>query len=101
MGFWKETFLDERRREWLKSIVKAQYKVGSTWYDAVISEKKIIGNTLYLNLIINHPGAITINYIRLIEVGGSVAGEKIENIIKGEIQGVFLQLTFPIYEIED
>lgn len=101
MKFWKETFLAERRSEWLKSIVKAQYRVGSSWYDAVISEKKIIGNTLYLNLIVNHPGAITINYVRLIEVGGAVAGEKIENIIKGSTQGVLLQLTFPIYEIEN
>lgn len=100
MGFWKETFLIERRKEWLKSIVKAQYLVGSNWYDAIISEKKIVGNTLYLNIIADAPSAMTITKVRLIEVGGTVAGEKVENILKKSTQGVLLQLTFPIYEIE-
>ena len=101
MKFWKENFLAERRREWLKNIVKAQYLVGGSWRDAIISEKKIVGNTLYLNLIADSPNAMTITRVRLIDVGGEVAGEKIENISKSSTQGVLLQLTFPIYEIEN
>ena len=48
MAFWKESFLDKMRAEWLRRIYKFQYYAGGQWYDAVITEKKIEGDTMYV-----------------------------------------------------
>lgn len=100
-GFWKPTYLAKRRNDWLRSIVKAQYRIGSTFYDAVITEKKIEGDTLIVYMVIDHTvsGTTTVNYIRLIDEGGEVAGERAENITKSGTQGVLIKFEFPLKEV--
>ncbi len=100
-NFWTANYLQKRRNEWLKSLVKAQYRIGSTFYDAVITEKKIEGDTLIVYMVIDHTvsGTATINYVRLIDEGGEVAGERAENITKSGTQGVLMKFEFPLKEV--
>ncbi len=99
--FWTSNYLTKRRNAWLKSIVKAQYLIGTTFYDAVITEKKIEGDTLIIYMVVDHmvDGTATINYVRLIDEGGDVAGERTESITKSGTQGVLMKFEFPLREV--
>lgn len=100
-NFWTTNYLAKRRSAWLKTLVKAQYRIGSTFYDATITEKKIEGDTLVIFMVIDHTvsGTATINYVRLIDEGGEVAGERVENITKSGTQGVLMKFEFPLREV--
>lgn len=98
--FWSQTFMAKMRAEWLRRIVKAQYKAGVTWYDAVITEKKIEGDTLFVTIVTQDSLSLTITGLRLIDTGGEVAGEQSDSITKKDTQGVLLQFSFPLYEAE-
>ena len=99
MAFWKEEFMHKMRAEWLRRIYKFQYWDGNCWRDAVITEKKIEGNTLYVTTATTDSEALTITKIRLIDTGGEVAGEISESITKLATQGVVTLWEFPLYEI--
>ncbi|KAB0577221.1 hypothetical protein EI53_01245 [Fusobacterium naviforme] len=99
MAFWTDTFMNKMRNEWLRRIVKIQYYAGSAWYDALITEKKISGNTLYITSQTTDSAAVTITKVRLIDTGGDVAGEISESIKKTASQGVITLWEFPLYEI--
>ncbi len=99
--FWTANYLAKRRNAWLKSIVKAQYRIGTTFYDAVITDKRIEGDTLIIYMVVDHmvEGTTTINYVRLIDEGGEIAGERTENITKSGTQGVLMKFEFPLKEV--
>lgn len=99
MAFWKESFMDKMRAEWLRRIYKFQYYAGGKWYDAVITDKKIDGNTLYVTTTTTDSAALTITSVRLIDTAGEVAGEISESITKLATQGVITLWEFPLYEI--
>nr|UWI04103.1 MAG: hypothetical protein [Bacteriophage sp.] len=99
MAFWKESFLNKMRAEWLRRIYKFQYYAGGQWYDAVITDKKIDGNTLYVTTATTDSAALVITKVRLIDIGGEVAGEISESITKTATQGVITLWEFPLYEI--
>lgn len=99
MAFWKESFMNKMRTEWLRRIHKFQYYAGGEWYDAVITEKKIEGNTMYVTTSTTDSAALTITKIRLIDTAGEVAGEISESITKLSTQGVITLWEFPLYEI--
>ncbi len=99
MAFWKESFMNKMRAEWLRRICKFQYYAGGKWYDAVITEKKIKGNTMYVTTSTTDSAALTITKIRLIDTAGEVAGEISESITKLSTQGVITLWEFPLYEI--
>ena len=99
MAFWKEGFLNKMRAEWLRRIYKFQYYADGQWYDAVITDKKIEGDTMYVTTATTDSAAIPITKIRLIDTGGEVAGEISESITKLSTQGVITLWEFPLYEI--
>ena len=43
MSFWSKEFMNDRRKQWLAALVKFQFCVDSTWYDATINTKRIVG----------------------------------------------------------
>ena len=52
MSFWSTDFMNDRRKQWLAALVKFQFRVGSTWHDAVINTKRIVGNRVEIIVII-------------------------------------------------
>lgn len=100
MAFWTENFMGKIRQEWLRRINKIQYYAGGQWYDAVITDKKITGNTLYVTSATTDSNAMTITSVRLIDTSGEVAGQISESITKAATQGVITVWEFPLYEIQ-
>lgn len=99
MAFWTETFLNKMREDWLRRIVKIQYYAGGVWYDAQITSKTIEGDTLKILSQTTDSKALTVTSVRLIDMGGDVAGQISENITKLATQGVITLWEFPLYEI--
>lgn len=98
-AFWKETFLDKIRNNWLRRIAKIQYYAGGVWYDALITDKTIEGNTLKVVCQTQDSATLTITAVRLIDSDGEVAGQASENIVKNSTQGVISLWEFPLYEL--
>ncbi len=99
MAFWTDTFMNKVREDWLRRIVKIQYQAGGVWYDAQITEKTIVGDTLKILSQTTDSKDLTITAVRLIDAGGDVAGQLSENIRKLSTQGVITLWEFPLYEI--
>lgn len=99
MAFWKEGFLNKMRAEWLRRIYKFQYYAGGKWHDAEITDKKIVGNTLYVITTTTDSATLVITKVRLFDTGGEIAGEISESISKNSTQGVITLWEFPLYEI--
>ena len=99
MAFWTDVFLNKVRQDWLKRIVKIQYYAGGVWYDAMITNKTIEGDTLKITSQTTDSKALVVTSVRLIDTGGDVAGQISESITKLDTQGVITLWEFPLYEI--
>ena len=70
MAFWTDVFLNKVRQDWLKRIVKIQYYAGGVWYDAMITNKTIEGDTLKITSQTTDSKALVVTSVRLIDTGG-------------------------------
>lgn len=102
MSFWTSEFMGNRRKEWLKALVKFQFMVNEKWIDATINSKRITGNTL--EVIVSFPrassGQQTITAVRIIDVTGQQCGYQKVSVVRKATQGVLAKFEFPIYEKE-
>lgn len=100
MAFWKETFLADRRNQWLRAIHKFQYQVNGTWYDAKINSKTVSGSTIIfmVSLPIVPKTAHTITGLRLWDITGIICAEQAVSVKRTASQGVLAKFEFPIYE---
>lgn len=99
MAFWTSGFMNKMRQHWMRKIAKIQYYDGSKWRDAIITDKRISGDTIEIKSQTNDNAAMTIKRVRLVDDDGMVAGETSESITKLSTQGVITLWKFPIYEI--
>ena len=85
-----------------KKIWKAQYKIGSTWYDATVSQNQILANgTVRIQIPISPGFACTITGARLISTNGDVWCEKAISVTIDDGQTNLLQwFEFTITESE-
>lgn len=100
MAFWTDTFLQNRRKEWMNAVYKVQGQVNGVYYDGDIQKKEIDGDTITINAVFSTlpTGTATITSVRVIDVTGQVAGQQAENITKSGTQGVIFQFQFPLRE---
>ncbi len=101
MGFFANEFLADRRKQWMDSIVKFQYQVSGTWYDAVINKREVVGTKVMFTVHIpNVPeSAHTIKGLRIIDINGDVAGSQEISLERTATQGVLATFEFPIQEV--
>lgn len=101
MGYFYDTYLGYRRKQWLRSIYSVQVLVGSTWYTGTIDSKKISDDSLifFVTFPDLNDTACTITASRLIDVRGEVAAYQQRTITKVAGQGTLIKITIPIYEV--
>ena len=101
MAYFNSTFMDERRKQWLRSIHAVEVQVGSTWHTGTINQKQIEGDTLVIMATFPtlESVACTVSASRLIDVRGEVAAYQQRTISKNSGQGVMIKITIPIYEV--
>ncbi len=103
MAFWKQDFLNKRRKQWMDAIHKFQYQVNGNWYDAIINSKKISGNMVVfvVSLPTTPKSSHTITGLRLWDVTGVICAEQAVTVKRTASQGVLAKFEFPIYEKGD
>lgn len=101
MGYFYETFLEQRRKQWLRSIHAVEAQVGATWHRGKIEKKAVEGDTLVID--VSFPElddvACTISAVRIIDVRGEVASYQQRAINKNSGQGTMLKIKIPINEV--
>lgn len=100
--FYTENFLQKRRNWWMKSLVKVEVLVGSTWHMGAIQKKAIEGNAIVIHAVFEEltAAANTIISLRVIDIDGDVAAQIYETITTAAGQGVLIKLELPITEQE-
>lgn len=101
MAYFYDTFMELRRKQWLRSIAEVEAQANGVWHTGDISQKKIEGDTLVI--MATFPTlddvACTISASRLIDVRGEVAAYQQRAIQKISGQGAMIKITVPIYEV--
>ena len=101
MAYFSDTFMKNRRQQWLRSIHAVEAQVNGTWHRGDISMKKVEADTMVI--IATFPTldslACTITASRIIDVHGEVAAYQQRAINKISGQGTMIKLTVPIYEV--
>ena len=87
-----------------RSIHRAQYKVGSTWRDAVITKKERLPDgrvAVYFAVFPQSASATTVSGVRLYDKAGNLWAEKAESItISATQEGILYRFTFDFHEEE-
>ena len=101
MGFFSNDFLADRRKQWMDSIVKFQYQVSGTWYDAVINKREISGTKVMFTVHIpnDFASAHKITKLQIIDTKGTVAGSQEISLERTATQGVLATFELPIQEV--
>ena len=101
MGYFYDTFMGHRRKQWLRSIHEVEVEVNGVWYTGDINQKKIEDDTLVI--MATFPSlddvACTISASRVIDIRGEVAAYQQRTVTKVSGQGTMLKITIPIYEV--
>lgn len=101
MQYFREDFVDQRRKQWLRAIVAVEVQVDGKWYRGSIDQKKIEGDTLVIMATFPVLDSITctITASRIIDVRGKEGSYQQRTIEKVKGQGTMIKLTIPIYEV--
>ena len=102
MAFFKESFLNARRAELLRSVCRFQYQLnGGTWKNGEINSKQILGTSVVV--FVNVPssgGADTITGVRVYDNNDNLAGEQAISLQRSRANTALLRFTFPLIEAE-
>jgi hypothetical protein len=84
-----------------RTIAYAKYKIGSTYYQAVIHKKEVLPDgRVAVYFTINTTGAATITEVQLYDTSGQLWASKAESIsVSSAQQGVLYRFTFAIQEV--
>jgi hypothetical protein len=101
MAYFIDTFLEHRRKQWLRSIHAVEVQVDGVWHRGEISQKEIEGDTLVIKATFPTLDSVacTITASQIIDVRGETAAYQKRLIQKNQGQGTMLKLTIPIYEV--
>ena len=101
MAYFTDSYMSQRRNQWLRSIHAVEVQVGSTWHRGDINQKNIEGDTLVIMATFPTLDATACNITasRIIDVRGEVASYQQRVIQKNSGQGAMIKFTVPIYEV--
>lgn len=100
MAFWKDSFLNARRAELLRSLKRFQYqRNGGTWYDGEINSKEVIGDSVVVFVNVPSFGAAdTITGVRVYDNNNALAGQQTISLVRDSLNTGLLRFTFPLIE---
>lgn len=103
MGYFYDTFIANRRQQWLRSIHAVEVLVDGVWHRGVFGQKEVEGDTLVIKATFPTLDAVscTITASRVVDVRGETAAYQARNIKKNSGQGTMIKITIPIYEVTE
>lgn len=101
MGYFSETFMEYRRKQWLRSIAEVEVEANGAWHTGDINLKQIEGDALVITATFPSLDSVAckITASRIIDVRGEVAAYQQRAINKNSGQGTMIKITVPIYEV--
>lgn len=101
MGYFYDTFMEYRRKQWLRAIAEVEVQANGTWHTGTINQKKVEGDMLVIMATFPDLDSIacTVTASRIIDVRGEVAAYQQRRIDKNSGQGTMIKITVPIYEV--
>lgn len=101
MAYFSDTYMNERRRKWLRSIHSVEVLVNGTWHRGEFNQKEVEGDTLVISATFPTLDDVdcTITASRIVDVRGETAAYQNRAIRKNSGQGVMIKITVPIYEV--
>lgn len=100
MAYFTDDFLNERRKQWLRSIAYVECQANGAWHRGKIEKKDVSGDTIIVNATFPDLDevATTITASRIIDVRGIQVAYKQKNVKKAAGQGTMIQVKIPIDE---
>lgn len=101
MAFFTNAYLNKRRKQVLRSIVKFSYqKDNGSWFnDATIDSKEIVGTDVLIFATVPSSGsANTITRVRLYDDENEIAGEGAVSIVRTGENSAGIRFTVPLIE---
>ena len=101
MSYFNDTFMDNRRKQWLRSIHAVEAQVNGAWHRGEINQKNIEGDTLVLTVTFPtlDSQTCTITASRIIDIRGEVAAYQQRTIKKASGQGTMIKIKIPLREV--
>lgn len=101
MAVVTNTLLTSLRQQLIDKVDHAQFKIGSTYTNAVINEKKINSNGMVnIGFYINASSGQTVTQCRLVDKSGNVLATKSESIVMSSTSSaIYYFFTFNVYEL--
>lgn len=101
MAYFTDSYMSQRRNQWLRSLHAVEVQVNGTWHRGDINQKAVESDTLVIMATFPtlDAAACTITASRIIDVRGEVAAYQQRVIAKNSGQGTMIKLTIPIYEV--
>lgn len=101
MGYFSETFMEGRRKQWLRAIAKVEAQVDGVWHAGDINFKQIEGDTIVIKVTFPMLDSkdCRITATRIVDMRGEVAAYQQRLIHKASGQGTMVKITIPIYEV--
>ena len=101
MGYFYDTFMELRRKQWLRSIAEVEAQADGAWHTGDINLKQVEGDTIVIKATFPSLDAkdCTITATRIVDVRGEVAAYQQRLIKKVSGQGTMIKITVPIYEV--
>ena len=99
MSFFTENFLNARRQELLRAVVRFQYQIGGVWRDGEINDKQVIGKNVVV--FVNVPSfgvSDKITAVRVLDRNDALAGQQSISLTRGTLNSALLRFTFPLIE---
>nr|DAM32640.1 MAG TPA: hypothetical protein [Caudoviricetes sp.] len=97
---WKSTFTNKIRKYWLRKVTRVRYYLSKNdaWYDGIIVEKTIDGDSMIIKITTNDEIADTITKFQLLDADGDLAYEGTRSIIKDASEGALIMVEVPLIE---
>lgn len=101
MGYFYDTYMAQRRQQFLRSIHSVEALADGVWHRGEINLKEVKDETLEIKATLPTLDAVacTITATRIVDVRGEVAAYQARKITKNAGQGVMIKITVPIYEV--
>lgn len=102
MAYFTDDFLNERRKQWLRSIAYVECQANGAWHRGKIEKKDVSGDTIIVNATFPDLDevAATITASRIIDVRGAQVAYKQKNVKKAAGQGTMIQVKIPLDETD-
>ena len=101
MAFFTENFLNDRRDELLRNVVRFQYQLNhdGAWHDGEVNDKSIVGNDVIVFVNVPSSGSDdTVTAVRVLDCSGKLADQQAISLKRSNLNTGLLRFTFPLIE---